>query len=44
MNIVSWNTNGLRATAKQGFFLPLFKKGKIDLTIPARSVVVLEVD
>jgi exodeoxyribonuclease-3 len=25
MRIVSWNTNGLRATAKQGFFAPLFK-------------------
>ena len=24
MRIVSWNTNGLRATAKQGFFAPLF--------------------
>lgn len=26
MRIISWNTNGLRATAKQGFFTPLFKK------------------
>jgi exodeoxyribonuclease-3 len=26
MKIISWNTNGLRATAKQGFFNPLFKK------------------
>jgi len=25
MKIISWNTNGLRATAKQGFFSPLFK-------------------
>jgi len=25
MRIISWNTNGLRATAKQGFFVPLFK-------------------
>lgn len=25
MKIISWNTNGLRATAKQGFFTPLFK-------------------
>ena len=25
MRIISWNTNGLRATAKQGFFAPLFK-------------------
>lgn len=27
MKIISWNTNGLRATAKQGFFAPLFKSG-----------------
>jgi exodeoxyribonuclease-3 len=26
MKIISWNTNGLRATAKQGFFTPLFKE------------------
>ena len=26
MKIISWNTNGLRATAKQGFFAPLFKE------------------
>lgn len=25
MKIISWNTNGLRATAKQGFFTPLFR-------------------
>jgi exodeoxyribonuclease-3 len=25
MKIISWNTNGLRATAKQGFFTPLFE-------------------
>ena len=25
MRIISWNTNGLRATAKQGFFTPLFE-------------------
>lgn len=31
MKIVSWNTNGLRATAKQGFFTPLFKNGEIDI-------------
>jgi exodeoxyribonuclease-3 len=24
MKIISWNTNGLRATAKQGYFTPLF--------------------
>lgn len=31
MKIISWNTNGLRATAKQGFFTPLFKKHKPDI-------------
>jgi len=31
MKVVSWNTNGLRATAKQGFFTPLFNKGNIDV-------------
>ncbi|MEI6281018.1 MAG: exodeoxyribonuclease III [bacterium] len=31
MKIISWNTNGLRATAKQGFFTPLFKKEKLDV-------------
>lgn len=31
MRIISWNTNGLRATTKQGFFLPLFKKHKPDI-------------
>lgn len=31
MKIVSWNTNGLRATAKQSFFTPLFDKGKVDI-------------
>ncbi|MFA5936353.1 MAG: exodeoxyribonuclease III [Candidatus Paceibacterota bacterium] len=31
MKIVSWNTNGLRATIKQGFFTPLFSKGNIDI-------------
>lgn len=30
MRIISWNTNGLRATVKQGFFTPLFK-GKPDI-------------
>jgi len=25
MKIISWNTNGLRATARQGYFVPLFK-------------------
>lgn len=29
--IVSWNTNGLRATAKNGFFVPLFKNKKMDI-------------
>ena len=31
MKIVSWNTNGLRATVKQGFFEDLFKKVKGDV-------------
>lgn len=31
MKIVSWNTNGLRATVKQGFFIPLFKEKKPDI-------------
>ena len=31
MKIISWNTNGLRATAKQGFFTPLFKKYSPDI-------------
>jgi exodeoxyribonuclease-3 len=31
MKIISWNTNGLRATAKQGFFIPLFKNEKADI-------------
>ncbi len=31
MKIISWNTNGLRATAKQGFFNPLFQKYKPDV-------------
>ncbi|OGI60385.1 exodeoxyribonuclease III [Candidatus Nomurabacteria bacterium RIFCSPHIGHO2_01_FULL_37_25] len=31
MKIISWNTNGLRATAKQGFFSPLFEKYKPDI-------------
>ncbi len=31
MKIISWNTNGLRATAKQGHFEPLFKKYKPDI-------------
>lgn len=31
MKIISWNTNGLRATAKQGFFVPLFKTYKPDI-------------
>ncbi len=26
MKIISWNTNGLRASIKQGFFFPLFKE------------------
>ncbi|OGI46912.1 exodeoxyribonuclease III [Candidatus Nomurabacteria bacterium GWB1_40_6] len=31
MNIISWNTNGLRATVKQGFFTPLFQQYKPDI-------------
>lgn len=31
MKIISWNTNGLRATAKQGYFDPLFKSFKPDI-------------
>ena len=31
MKIISWNTNGLRATAKQGFFAPLWKKHQPDI-------------
>ncbi len=31
MKIISWNTNGLRATAKQGFFEPLFKGYQPDI-------------
>lgn len=31
MRIISWNTNGLRATAKQGFFAPLFKEQNPDI-------------
>ena len=31
MKIISWNTNGLRATAKQGFFTPLFEKYNPDI-------------
>ena len=31
MKIISWNTNGLRATARQGFFNPLFDKCKPDI-------------
>lgn len=31
MKIISWNTNGLRATVKQGYFEPLFKEYKPDI-------------
>lgn len=31
MRIISWNTNGIRATVKQGHFFPLFKKYKPDV-------------
>jgi exodeoxyribonuclease-3 len=31
MKIISWNTNGLRATHKQGYFLPFIQKEKPDI-------------
>jgi len=31
MRIISWNTNGLRATIKQGYFEPIFDKYKPDI-------------
>lgn len=31
MKIISWNTNGLRATVRQGNFAPLFSKYKADI-------------
>ncbi len=31
MKIISWNTNGLRATVKQGFFTPLFEQENPDI-------------
>lgn len=31
MKIISWNTNGLRATVKQGFFMPLFSFNNPDI-------------
>ena len=31
MKIISWNTNGLRATVKQGYFSPLFTKYHPDI-------------
>jgi len=31
MKIISWNTNGLRATIKQGYFEPLFEKYSPDI-------------
>ncbi len=31
MKIISWNTNGLRATIKQGYFEPLFEKYDPDI-------------
>lgn len=31
MRIISWNTNGLRATVKQGHFMPLFSFGNPDI-------------
>jgi len=31
MKIISWNTNGLRATVKQGYFMPLFSFNNPDI-------------
>jgi exodeoxyribonuclease III len=31
MKIISWNTNGLRATVKQGYFIPLFAFNNPDI-------------
>ncbi len=31
MKVISWNTNGLRATHKQGYFFPLFKEHDPDI-------------
>ena len=31
MKLISWNTNGLRATVKSGNFMPLFRKYKPDI-------------
>jgi len=31
MKVISWNTNGLRATIKQGYFDPLFSRYKADI-------------
>lgn len=31
MRLISWNTNGIRATVKQGYFEPLFSKYKPDI-------------
>lgn len=31
MKLISWNTNGLRGTVKQGYFEPLFKKYNPDI-------------
>lgn len=31
MRIISWNTNGLRATVKQGYFMPLFSFNNPDI-------------
>lgn len=42
MKIVSWNTNGLRATAKQGNLLPLFLKEGADIVCLQETKVTLE--
>jgi exodeoxyribonuclease-3 len=41
MKIISWNTNGLRATAKQRFFTPLFKN-KPDIVCLQETKATLE--
>ena len=35
MKIISWNTNGLRATVKQGYFMSLFSFNNPDIVLEA---------
>ncbi len=42
MKIISWNTNGLRATIKQGHFDPLFKKYDPDILFLQETKVEME--